>query len=354
VADSILIEDVKRIREGLKKETFEGKQVLVTGGAGFLGSWICDVLLGFGAEVVCLDDLSTGRMENIDHLRENPSFKFRFIEGDVCSFAGSENFDYIFHLASHASPEEYQQHPVETLRANSLGSYEVLKLARKCDAAVLFASTSEVYGDAQVVPTPETYWGNVNPIGPRSCYDEGKRFGEALFVAYHEEYGLDVRIARIFNTYGPRIRADGLYGRALSRFVVQALSGQPITVYGDGTQTRSFCYVADTVLGLILFSVKKKAGGEVLNIGNPQEITILELAQRIKKLTDSSSPIVFRPLPKDDPRRRCPDISKAENVLGWKPKISLEQGLQRTVTWFQKHEGGLKTTSPESADMYVA
>ncbi|MBA7495476.1 UDP-glucose 4-epimerase [subsurface metagenome] len=334
--DSIILEDLRKIRGFLKKGDFEGKRVLVTGGAGFVGSWICDVLVSSDAEVHCLDNFATGKTENVDHLLGKVGFKL--VDEDVCNFKTEVKYDYVLHLASRASPEEYQQHPIKTLQANSLGSYNVLELARKSDAGILFASTSEVYGDAEVVPTPETYWGNVNPVGPRSCYDEGKRFGEALFMAYHWEYGLDVRIARIFNTFGPRLRAEGAYGRAVSRFIIQALSNQPMTVYGDGSQSRSFCYVADTVLGLLLFCADEGASGEVLNIGNPKEITILELAHKIKQMTGSASPVTFHPLPEDDPRRRCPDIGKAERLLGWKPEVSLEQGLHRTITWFQRNE----------------
>lgn len=334
--DSIILEDLKKIEGYLRKGDFEGKRVLVTGGAGFVGSWICDVLVSFNAEVDCLDNLATGRTENVDHLSGKAGF--RLVKGDVCDFKTEVKYDLVLHLASRASPEEYQQHPIETLHANSLGSYNMLELARTHDARILFTSTSETYGDAEVFPTSENYWGYVNPVGPRSCYDEGKRFGEALFMAYHREYGLDVRIARIFNTFGPRLRAEGAYGRAVSRFIVQALSNQPITVYGDGSQTRSFCYVLDTVLGLLLFSANERASGEVLNIGNPKEITILELAHRIKQMAGSASPITFHPLPEDDPKRRCPDIGKAERLLGWKPEVNLKQGLHRTITWFQKNE----------------
>jgi UDP-glucuronate decarboxylase len=198
----------------------------------------------------------------------------------------------------------------------------------------LFASTSEVYGDAEVVPTPESYWGKVNPIGPRSCYDEGKRFAEALLVAYHNQYGLDVKIPRIFNSYGPRLREDGFYGRAMSRFIMQALMNRPITVYGDGKQTRSFCYVTDTVTGLMLLTANKKAKGEVVNVGNSQEVTILELAEKIKKITQCKSSVTFHPLPKDDPKRRCPSTSKLEALVGWKPQVRFEDGLRRTITWF--------------------
>ena len=332
--DQIIFEDVERIRGDLRREDFEGKRVLVTGGAGFIGSWICDVLVSFYAEADCLDNLSTGKMENIDHLLGKP--KFKFVNEDVCTFKSDVKYDYILHLASRASPEEYQQHPIETLQANSVGSYNMLELARKYDSTILFASTSEVYGDAEVFPTPESCWGSVNHIGPRSCYYEGKRFAEALFMAYHKKYRLDTRIARIFNSYGPRLRAEGAYGRAVSRFITQALADQPITVYGDGKQTRSFCYITDTTTVLLLLLTSKGVEGEIVNIGNSEEITILELAQRIKKLAVSTSPITFHPLPEDDPRRRCPDMGKAEKILGWKPKIRLEEGLTRTITWFQE------------------
>lgn len=292
------------------------------------------MLISFDAEVTCLDNLSTGIMRNIDHLVGKP--KFEFVNADVCTFKARDEFDYILHMATHASPEEYQTHPIETLRTSSLGSANMAELARKQDATILFASTSEVYGDAEVVPTPETYWGNVNPIGPRSCYDEGKRFAEALFMAYYKKYRLDMKIARIFNSYGPRLREDGLYGRAVSRFITQALTNQAITINGDGTQTRSFCYITDTINGLILLTLNEKAKGEVVNVGNPKEITILQLAMRIKELTKSRSQLTFQPLPKDDPKRRCPNLNKMEKLLGWKPKISLEQGLERIIMWFQR------------------
>jgi len=290
--------------------------------------------VSFDAEVDCLDNLSAGKMENIDHLLGKPEFKF--INEDVCTFKGDIKYDYILHLASRASPEEYQQHPIETLRANSIGSYNMLELARKQDSRILFASTSEVYGDAEIFPTPESCWGNVNPIGSRSCYYEGKRFAEALFMAYHRKYGLDVRVARIFNSYGPRLRAEGAYGRAVSRFITQALAKQPLTVYGDGTQTRSFCYITDTIVGLLLLLTSEGARGEVVNVGNSEEVTILGLAERIKQLTVSVSHVTFHPFPEDDPRRRCPDIGRAKRLVGWKPKISLEQGLVRTIEWFRK------------------
>jgi UDP-glucuronate decarboxylase len=330
--DEIISEDLENIKGVLKGDDFAGKNVLITGGAGFLGSWLCDVLLGLDAEVATVDDLSTGRIKNINHLTKNP--KFKLIKSDVCAFKSRDKFDFIFHMAGHASPEEYQVYPIETLQTSALGSANMAEMARKSDATLLFASTSEVYGDAEVMPTPESYWGKVNPIGPRSCYDEGKRFAEALLVAYHKQYGLDVKIPRIFNSYGPRLREDGLYGRAMSRFIMQALKNEPITVYGDGQQTRSFCYVTDTVTGLMLLATSQKTEGEVVNVGNSQEVTILELAKRIKQITGCNSPVTFNPLPKDDPKRRCPDTSKLDKLTGWKPQVRFEDGLRRTITWF--------------------
>jgi UDP-glucuronate decarboxylase len=241
-------------------------------------------------------------------------------------------------MAGHASPDEYQIHPIETLQTSALGTFAMAELARKNGATLLFASTSETYGDAEVIPTPETYWGKVNPIGPRSCYDEGKRFAEALLMAYSKQYGLDVRIPRIFNTYGPRLREDGLYGRAMSRFIQQAITNQPITIYGDGKQTRSFCYITDSVTGLMLLTISPKAKGEVVNIGNAQEKTILELATKIKEITKSKSKVTFHPLPKDDPKRRCPNIAKLEKTVSWKPKVTFEEGLKRTINWFAQNQ----------------
>jgi UDP-glucuronate decarboxylase len=332
--DKIISEDIKKIEAAVKGPAFAEKKVLVTGGAGFIGSWLCDALLSFGANVTALDDLSTGRTQNIDHISKNS--KFKFVKSDVCNFHEKEKFDFIFHMAGHASPEEYQVHPIETLQTSALGSFDMAEVARRNDATLLFASTSEVYGDSEIVPTPESYWGRVNPIGPRSCYDEGKRFGEALLMAYVKQYGLDVRIPRIFNTYGPRLREDGLYGRALSRFILQALTNQPITVYGDGKQTRSFCYATDTVTALLLLTASQKSKGEVVNVGNTKEITIVDLAKKVVEETKSESAIRFHPLPKDDPKRRCPDTSKLEKLVGWKPSVSFEEGLKRTIAWFSK------------------
>lgn len=330
--DTIISEDIERIKIAVKGDVFSGKKTLVTGGAGFIGSWICDVLVGFGADVTVVDDLSTGRMKNIEHLISGKQVKF--VQSDVCTFKSQEKFDFILHLAGHASPDEYQKHPIETLQTSAAGTFSMAELARKNDATLLFSSTSETYGDTEVIPTPETYWGKVNPIGPRSCYDEGKRFAEALLMAYSRQHGLDVRVPRIFNSYGPRLREDGLYGRALSRFILQALTNQPITVYGNGKQTRSFCYVTDTVTGLILLTINPRAKGEVVNVGNTKEVTIIELAQKIKETTKCQSNIEFFPLPKDDPKRRCPDTSKLEELVDWKPSVEFEEGLKRTVTWF--------------------
>jgi len=333
--DDIILKDLRRVCDSLDERHFSGKKVLISGGAGFVGSWLSDALLDLGASVTCVDNLSTGQIANINRLLGHA--RFRFLKTDVVDFRADEKYEYLLHLASRASPEEYQLHPIDTLLANSLGSHTMLELARKMDCRIFYSSTSEVYGDAQIVPTPEDCWGNVNPIGPRSCYDEGKRFGEALFMAYKQEYGLDIRVARIFNSYGPRNRATGPYARVVSRFVQQALSGDPTTVYGDGSQTRSFCYIADTILGLLMLLTARNAGGEVVNIGTSEEITILDLAKMIKGIAQSESRIVFCPLPAEDPRRRCPDISKAKRVLGWTPTISLNEGLKRTIESLGQH-----------------
>jgi len=330
-----IAEDVKEIIKNINGISFEDKVVLVTGGAGFLGSWICEVLVEQDAKVICVDNLSSGMESNISHLlnREN----FRFIKYDVSKplNLNEEKIDAIMHMASRASPLEFDKYPIEIIRANTLGTMNMLELARKCNARFLFASTSEVYGDAKVIPTPETYYGNVNPVGVRGCYDESKRCGEALCMAYLRQYDVDVRIARIFNTYGPRMRADGIYGRVIPRFIKQALNNEPITIFGDGKQTRSFCYVTDQIEGLLRLLWVDNAAGEIVNIGNPDEITILELAEVIKKITNSESPIEFYSPQPDDPRRRCPDISKARELLKWEPKVELEKGLTKLVGWFR-------------------
>ncbi|MEM2618955.1 MAG: UDP-glucuronic acid decarboxylase family protein [Candidatus Hadarchaeales archaeon] len=305
--------------------------VLVTGGAGFIGSWLCDLLVEKGYRVVCLDNLSSGNRRNIDHLLSNPNFQL--LEGDVINPPEIQKVNYIFHLASRASPVDFKKYSLEILLANSVGTRNMLEVAQRNQARFLLASSSEVYGNPLQHPQREDYWGNVNPIGIRSPYDESKRFAEALSVAFHRRHGLDVRIARIFNTYGPRMRQDD--GRVIPTFITQALKGEPISVHGDGSQTRSFCYVLDMVDGLMRLMFTDGLGGEVVNLGNPEEITILELARLIKELTNSSSKISFRPLPEDDPVRRRPDISKAQKLLNWTPKTKLVNGLRETIRYFE-------------------
>jgi len=315
------------------KDTFKSKRILVTGGAGFLGSWLCEVLLKLGAQVVCLDNLSSGRFENVKHLINNENFSF--VKGDVVDFCPN-GFDYIIHGASLPSPDDYMSKPVNTMLPNSIGLLNCLESARKNGATLLYLSTSEVYGNAEMIPTPEDYWGKVNPIGLRSCYDEGKRFGEALCMAYFRQYNTDIRIARIFNTYGPKIDVNSKYARVIPKFIMQALKNEPLTIHGDGKQTRSFAYVTDTITALIKMLIEDKARGEVINVGNPHEVSILELANTIIKLANSSSKIVFvKPRP-DDPIRRCPDITKAKKLLKWEPKVPLEDGLKYTIAWFRK------------------
>ncbi|MDI6810229.1 MAG: SDR family oxidoreductase [archaeon] len=315
----------------------EGKRVLVTGGAGFLGSWICEVLAEQGAKVICLDNLVSGLKSNIDPLMDKANFTF--IQHDITQpIFFDEPLDIVMHLASRASPFEFEKYPIQILKANTLGIWIALGIAKKHKARFLYTSTSEVYGDATEIPTSEEYRGNVNPIGQRSCYDEAKRCGESYVMAYKLQHDLDTRIARIFNTYGSRMRAEGVYGRVVPRFIDQALSNKPITIFGDGSQTRSFCYVTDQVEGLLKLTFSERAEGEVVNIGSDKEITILELAKLVNKLINSSSEMEFHPLPKDDPSRRKPDISKAKKLLDWTPKVELEEGLGRTIEWFKEKE----------------
>lgn len=305
-------------------------RVLVTGGAGFIGSHLCEVLLEDGFEVIAVDNLLTGRVENIQHLLTHP--RFQFIQQDVSEGAEFE-VDAIYHLASPASPVGYRRYPIQTLLVNSLGTLRLLELARRTGARFLFASTSEVYGDPLVHPQPEDYFGNVNPVGPRSCYDEGKRFGEALTMEFVREYGVDARIARIFNTYGPRMDPDD--GRVVPNFIVRALTGQPLEIFGDGLQTRSLCYVSDMVRGLRLVMERDQLAGAVFNLGNPDERTVLELAELVQRLIGRSVPLVFRPPRPDDPVRRCPDITRAQTILGWEPRVSLEEGMGETIQYFR-------------------
>ena len=306
-------------------------RAVVTGGAGFLGSHLCDRLLAVGWEVLALDNLITGDEDNLGHLGRNP--KFRFEHKDVTESIRIEGeVGYVFHLASPASPPDYLRFPVETLKVGSIATMNTLELAQAKGAKFLLASTSECYGDPDVSPQSESYWGRVNPVGPRSAYDEAKRFAEAITMAYHRHHGLDTHIVRIFNTYGPRMRLND--GRALPNFVFQALSGQPLTVYGDGKQTRSFCYVSDLIEGI--YRLSQSDEHFPTNIGNPTELTIYEFAERIRSYFPNALPIVHEPLPEDDPKQRRPDITKAKRLLGWEPKVSLEEGLKYTLDYFKE------------------
>ena len=301
---------------------------IVTGGAGFLGSHLCDLLLDKGHDVICIDNLVTGNTRNIEHVKSN---KFTYLKHDITKpIYFGDKIDYVFHLASPASPIDYLDLPIQTLKVGALGTYNMLGLAKEQGARFLLASTSEVYGDPLVNPQPETYWGNVNPIGPRGVYDEAKRYAEAITMAYHRFHVVDTRIVRIFNTYGPRMRADD--GRVVPNFINQALNGEDITVYGDGKQTRSFCYVSDLIDGIYRLMMSDFV--EPVNIGNPEEMSVLEFAERVIEITGRDSKIVFKGLPVDDPKVRRPDIERAKEVLGWEPEVGLEEGLRVTVKYF--------------------
>jgi dTDP-glucose 4,6-dehydratase len=323
----------------------ESMRVLVTGGAGFIGSHLCDALIARGDQVLCLDNLSTGRFSNIAHLLGRPGFEFA--EADAA--AGIDcpgSVDAVAHLASPASPPEYQCRPLETLAAGSRGTEHALRLALRDHARFVLASTSEIYGDPVVHPQPEDYWGNVNPIGPRSVYDEAKRFAEALTAAHVRELGVNAGIIRIFNTYGPRMKARD--GRVVTNLITQALNGEPLTIYGDGAQTRSFCYVDDLVRGLVMMIDSTDPGP--VNLGNPEEFTVAEFAQLVLCATGSASPMEFRPLPADDPTRRCPVISRARDVLGWRPRIRAQEGVRRTVEWFRSVPAEVRAAAAAGPD----
>lgn len=331
-------------------------RVLITGGAGFLGSHLSDLLIGKGHEVVAMDNLITGRAENISHLMGNP--RFNFIKYNVCDYIHVDGaLDAILHFASPASPQDYLEMPIATMKVGALGTHKVLGLAKAKNARFLLASTSEVYGDPLVNPQPESYWGNVNPISPRGVYDEAKRFAEAMTMAYHRYHGVDTRIVRIFNTYGPRMRPND--GRVVSNFVVQALQGKPLTVFGDGSQTRSFCYVDDLVRGIVslllvesdktveertnragFLTKSVKAQPETMhdpvNIGNPRELTVIQIAELVLRLTGSASKVEHKPLPADDPKVRRPDIRRAKTLLRWEPQVELEDGLRKTIEYFRQ------------------
>ena len=308
------------------------KTVVITGGAGFIGSHLCDYFLEKGYRVICVDNLITGKEVNISHLKKHPHFTY--LNHDVSTpLHFDERIDYVLHFASLASPKAYQLYPIQTLKVGALGTHNTLGLAKKHQATYLLASTSEVYGDPLVHPQPETYWGNVNPIRVRRCYDESKRFAEALVMAYHRTHHLDTKIARIFNTYGPRMAIDD--GRVVPAFLMQVIRGKPLTVYGDGSQTRSFCYIKDLTEGLHKLLLSSEH--EPVNLGNPAEMTIKQFAEKILAITQSPSKIVFEELPLDDPKIRQPDITKAIKLLGWKPSVPVEEGLMETYDWFRAH-----------------
>ena len=305
-------------------------RALITGGAGFLGSHLCDLFLSRGHEVICMDNFLTGSPNNIGHLFGNPGFSF--IRHDVTNYIHVEgSLDYVLHFASPASPIDYLEKPIQTLKVGSLGTHKTLGLAKDKNARYLIASTSEVYGDPLIHPQKEDYWGNVNPVGPRGVYDEAKRFAEAMTMAYHTFHGVQTRIVRIFNTYGERMRLND--GRVVPAFIAQALRNEPLTVFGDGSQTRSFCYVSDLVDGIYRLLMSEEV--QPVNIGNPAELTVLQFAEEIKRLTGSSAPIEFRPLPVDDPKVRKPDITRARTLLGWEPQVKLDEGLKRTIDFFK-------------------
>ncbi len=347
-------DDISEIVNRLEKEgiSFNNKTILVTGGAGFLGSWVCDVLVSQGANCICLDNYSSSSPKNILNLIDNANF--RFINHDISQpiffglsyhphgicISDIRKIDIIMHMASRASPFEFKDHPISILKSNTLGTMNALGIAKAHNALYFYASTSEVYGNPpdDMIPTPETYFGHVNPVGPRSCYDESKRAGEAFIKAYELQHKMRTKIVRIFNTSGPRIRYGPEFGRVVPNFIHQAINDLDIKVFGDGSQTRSFIYVADEIEGILKMVHNDNALGEVINIGNDKEYSILELAQTIIDLTNSNSKIVFRQLPIDDPKRRCPDLSKAKKILNWEPKTSLKESLRKTIEWFKEQE----------------
>jgi UDP-glucuronate decarboxylase len=328
-------------REGGPEMKRARTRVLVTGGAGFLGSHLCERLLADGAEVLCVDNFFTGARDNITHLLGHP--RFEVMRHDV-TFPLYVEIDQIYNLACPASPVHYQHNPAQTVKTSVHGAINMLGLAKRTGARILQASTSEIYGDPEVHPQPEEYRGCVNPIGPRACYDEGKRCAETLFFDYHRQHGVAIRVARIFNTYGPRMHPND--GRVVSNFIVQALEGRDITLYGDGSQTRSFCFVEDLIEGLVRLMAAGDQASVPVNLGNPHEVTIRELAERVLALTGSASRLVFQPLPADDPKQRCPDIGRARRLLGWQPGVPLEDGLRRTIAWFAGEAGTVLPIPP--------
>ncbi len=337
VTDAIVADIQKHLDRS--KISYQDKKILITGGAGFLGSYICEVLVAQGAKkVICYDNLSSGMKENIEGLREKENFVFQ-VRDATEPYDPGEHVDVVMHMASRASPFEFAHYPIQIWRSNTIGTMNGLEVAKKHGATFFYSSTSEVYGDpdSSHVPTPETYWGHANPNGPRSCYDESKRAGEAITKAYELEHHVDARIARIFNTYGPRIRGGPRFGRVVPNFIEEALKGKPITVFGDGKQTRSFTFISDEVEGLLRLAhpAMTQARGEVINIGNNKEDTVVDLAKLIIEMTGSKSELKHSPLPKDDPGRRCPILDKAKRILDWQPRTLLEEGLKYTIPWFR-------------------
>ncbi|MFX1498417.1 MAG: UDP-glucuronic acid decarboxylase family protein [Promethearchaeota archaeon] len=346
-------QDVDEIINRLRKESinFEDRTILVTGGTGFLGSWVCDVLIKQGAYCICLDNLSSGRFANIAHLMDKDNF--RFLNHDISEpiyfglthhprgvcIGDINKIDIVMHMASRASPFEFKRYPIPILKSNTLGTMNALGIAKAHNALFFYTSTSEVYGNppSEAVPTSENYFGHVNPVGPRSCYDESKRAGEAFVKAYELQHKIKTKIVRIFNTSGPRIRHGPEFGRVIPNFIFQALNDEDITIFGDGSQTRSFTYVVDEIEGILKMVYNERAVGEVINLGNNKEYTILELAKIIKELVKSKSNIIFKALPIDDPIRRCPDISKAKKILNWEPTTPLKEGLEKTIAWFREN-----------------
>jgi len=342
--------DIQEIigRIDTKEMNFSNKTILVTGGAGFLGSWVCDVLVKQGTNCVCLDNMVSGRYENIEHLMEKENFQF--INHDITEpiYFGHmhhpgniyvediKNIDIILHMASRASPFDYSRSSISILKSNTLGTMNALGIAKEHNAIFCYTSSSEVYGSPprEHIPTPESYFGHVNPVSPRSCYNEAKRTGEAFIKAYELEHNLKIKIIRIFNTFGPRARSNKVFGRVVSRFITQALNDREIIIFGDGTQTRTFAYVVDTITGILKIIAKDEALGEVINLGSKKEISILELAETIIEMTNSNSKLTYHPLPTDDPRRRNPDLTKINELINWENRISLKKGLENTIKWF--------------------
>jgi len=341
-----LSQDLENICTNVDNTYFDNKTVVVTGGAGFIGSWMCDALIKMGANVICLDNFSSGKIENITHHLSNNHFSLIENSVETSDNLFPEKIDVLFHLASRAGPLEFAQHPIEIIKSNTIGTINMLEIAKANNARFIYTSTSEIYGNPTIFPTPETYFGNTNPCGPRSCYDESKRCGETIVLAYHNQYNVDVRIARIFNTYGPRIRDDGIYGRVIPRFINQALSGEPITIFGTGAQTRCFNYITDTVISLLRLASSNNIDGTIVNIGNTNEITIKYLAKIICSICGRNENYSYYSLMEDDPTRRIPDTSKMKKIINWISHIPIEEGIQKMLD-YQKNRMRLVKSKSE-------